>query len=294
MPASPPTPSPSAPLPSSLSPSKVSSFTECALAFRFSAIDRIPQPPTVATVRGTLVHSALEGLIGLDPMDRTPDAAQECLERAVVDLDHDPEWLELALDEAATEKFRAEAATLVRRYFDIEDPTTVAAVGLEMPIAHRLFADDPDRPVVLRGIIDRLERDEQGRLVVTDYKTGRAPADGYQQSRLTGVHIYAYLCEQVHGERPAKVRLLFLGSPAVVEAVPTDQSVRHLERKLTSIWSAIETACARDDFRPKQSRLCSWCAYQQWCPAFGGDPDEARRLHAGTASTLRPDVFDRD
>ncbi|MBU3701602.1 MAG: PD-(D/E)XK nuclease family protein [Acidimicrobiia bacterium] len=281
-------------LPTTLSPSKVSSFTDCALAFRFSAIDRIPQPPTVATVRGTLVHSALEGLIGLDPRDRTRDAALECLERAVAVLDEDPEWSELALDEASTEKFLAESTALVHRYFELEDPTTVDAVGLELPVAHRLFADDPDRPVVLRGIIDRLERDAQGRLVVTDYKTGRAPAEGYQQSRMTGVHIYAYLCERVHGERPSKVRLLFLGSPAVVEAEPTDQSTRQIERKLTSIWNAIETACARDDFRPKQSRLCSWCAYQQWCPAFGGDPEEARRLHAGSAPPPRRDVFERD
>lgn len=281
-------------VPISLSPSKVSSFTDCALAFRFSAIDHIPQPPTVATVRGTLVHSALEGLLGLDPGDRTRDAAQRCLDEAAARLPDDPEWIELALDDAATGKFLAESATLVQRYFDIEDPTAVEAVGLELPVSHRLFADDPERPVVVRGIIDRLERDTDGRLVVTDYKTGRAPAEGYQQSRLTGVHIYAYLCERVHGERPAKVRLLFLGSPAVVEAEPTDQSTRHIERKLVSIWSAIETACARDDFRPKQSRLCSWCAYQQWCPAFGGDPEEARRLHAGTAPPPRQDVFDRD
>ena len=280
--------------PSSLSPSKVSSFTDCALSFRFSAIDRIPQPPTVATVRGTLVHSALEGLLALDATERTRDAAGACLATAVDALPDDPEWIELALDDADTAKFLADADALVTRYFEIEDPTRIEPVGLELPVEHRLFADDPDRPVVLRGIIDRLERDADGRLVVTDYKTGRAPSEGYAQSRLTGVHIYAYLCEQIHGERPSKVRLLFLGSPAIVEAEPTDQSTRQIEHKLTSIWNAIETACARDDFRPKKSKLCSWCAYQQWCPAFGGDPDEARRLHAGTAPAPRRTPFESD
>lgn len=280
--------------PSSLSPSKVSSFTDCALAFRFSAIDHIPQPPTIATVRGTLVHSALEGLLALDPGDRTPDAAASCLADAIGRLPDDPEWNELALDDAAAAKFVADARTLVQRYFDLEDPTAVDAIGLELPVEHPLFADDPDRPVVLRGIIDRLERDADGRLVVTDYKTGRAPAEGYQQSRLTGVHIYALLCERIHGERPARVRLLYLGSPAIVEAAPSDQSTRQIERKLVSIWSAIETACEREDFRPKKSKLCSWCAYQQWCPAFGGDPDEARRLHAGAVPTRRPGVFGSD
>ncbi len=279
--------------PTTLSPSKVSAFTDCALAFRFSAIDRIPQPPTVATVRGTLVHSALEGLLSLDAADRTPEAAAACLADAVTALPDDPEWQQLALDAAAATRFVTDAETLVRRYFEIEDPTTVEPVGLELPVEHPLFTDERS-PVVLRGIIDRLERDGDGRLVVTDYKTGRAPAEGYQQSRLTGVHIYALLCERVHGERPSKVRLLYLGSPAVVEASPTDQSTRQIERKLTSIWSAIETACERDDFRPKQSKLCSWCAYQQWCPAFGGDPDEARRLHAGTAPPPRRVAFESD
>jgi putative RecB family exonuclease len=63
------------PLPTSLSPSKVSSFTDCALAFRFSAIDRLPEPPSLAATRGTLVHAALERLFTLEPPERSRAAA---------------------------------------------------------------------------------------------------------------------------------------------------------------------------------------------------------------------------
>ncbi|MGH9066737.1 MAG: PD-(D/E)XK nuclease family protein, partial [Acidimicrobiales bacterium] len=55
------------PLPSSISPSKVSSFKDCALAFRFSAIDRLPEPSTAPAVKGTLVHRALERLFWTVP-----------------------------------------------------------------------------------------------------------------------------------------------------------------------------------------------------------------------------------
>lgn len=262
-------------LPSSLSPSKVSSFTDCALAFRFSAIDRIPQPPTVATVKGTLVHAALERLLALAPADRTLEAALVCLADATAALPDDPEWIQLDLDDDAQATFHRDADVLVHNYFDLEDPTAVEPIGLELHVEHDLpFADGST--VLLRGIIDRLERDAQGDLIVSDYKTGKAPAEGYQQSRLTGVHIYAFLCEQIYGERPAKVQLLYLGGrPTVVETIPTEQSTRQIERKIRSIWSAIETACSRDDFRPKKSPLCSWCSYKPWCPAFGGDPAEA-------------------
>jgi putative RecB family exonuclease len=54
------------PLPRSLSPSKVASFKDCGLAFKFSAIDRLPEPPSPWATKGTLVHRALE-LLMLDP-----------------------------------------------------------------------------------------------------------------------------------------------------------------------------------------------------------------------------------
>ncbi len=257
-------------LPTSLSPSKVSSFTECALAFRFSAIDRLPDPPTVATVKGTLVHAALERLMALPPEDRTVDAALACLGEARVALDDDPEWVELALDDDAAAELLADADVLVRRYFEIEDPTTIRPIGIELRMEVELDG------LRLRGIIDRLELDEDGELVVTDYKTGRPPNEAYEQSRLGGVHFYAYLCERLFGKRPSKVQLLYLGQPLAITTVPSEQSTRQLERKVRAIWSAIERACERDDFRPKQSRLCNWCAYQTWCPAFGGDPAGAR------------------
>jgi len=269
-------------LPTSLSPSKVSSFTECALAFRFSAIDRLPDPPTAATVKGTLVHSSLERLMLLEPADRTVDAALTCLTEARLALDDDPEWLELALDSTAEAAFMAEADVLVRHYFEIEDPTQVTPIGLELRMEVELEG------LTLRGIIDRLELDADGELVVTDYKTGRAPHETYEQSRLGGVHFYAFLCERLLGRRPARVQLLYLADPVTITTVPSEQSIRQLERKVKAIWNAIERACERDDFRPKQSRLWGWCAYQAYCPAFGGDPDQAREL----AVRLRAEAAD--
>lgn len=267
-------------LPSSLSPSKVSSFTECALAFRFSAIDGLPDPPTVATVRGTLVHAALERLMLRDPSDRGLDAALESLGEATWALAEDDEYLQLGLDGAAEATFLAEAEQLVRRYYELEDPSTVTPIGLELRMELELDG------LRLRGIIDRLELDADGELVVTDYKTGRAPSEAFEQQRLGGVHFYAFLCERLFGKRPARVQLLYLADPVVITTTPSEQSIRGLERKVRAIWSAIERACEREDFRPKQSRLCDYCAYQRFCPAFGGDPDQAREV----AAELRADA----
>ena len=252
-------------LPSSLSPSRLSSFTSCGLQFRFTAIDRLPEPPTIAATRGTLVHAALEELFTLPAPQRVPEAADACLDAAVERLRVDPDWTGLHLDAAGEARMRAEAADLVARYFRLEDPTTVHPVGLELKLEVEVGG------VRLRGIIDRLDLVD-GELVVTDYKTGRAPGDGYARQRMTGVHLYSLMCERWFGRRPVRVQLLHLAEPVKIVAEPTEQSTRGLSRRLEAVWQAVETACEREDFRPRPSPRCDWCAFQQWCPAFGGDP----------------------
>ncbi|MFP5576779.1 MAG: RecB family exonuclease [Acidimicrobiia bacterium] len=255
-------------LPTSLSPSRLSSFTSCGLQFRFSAIDRLPEPPTVAATRGTLVHAALEHLFTLPAPERVPAAAGDCLDAAVERLRTDPDWTGLGLDESGEARMRAEAADLVARYFRLEDPTTVHPVGLELKLEVEVGG------VRLRGIIDRLDLVD-GELVVTDYKTGRAPGDAYARQRMTGVHLYSLMCERWFGRRPVRVQLLHLAEPVAIIAEPTEQSTRGLARRLGAVWQAVEVACEREDFRPRPSPRCGWCAFQEWCPAFGGDPAQA-------------------
>jgi putative RecB family exonuclease len=253
-------------LPSSLSPSKVSSFTDCALAFRFSAIDRLPEPPSAPATKGTLVHAALERLFCLEPHERTLPAGLTALDRAFSELREHPDYTGLELSTADEADFLDDAEQLVRRYFHLEDPSTINPIGLELQLEVQLDT------LRLRGIIDRLELDDEGELVVTDYKTGRVPHEHQERSRLGGVHFYAFLLERLLGQRPARVQLLYLTEPVKITTIPTEQSVRALERKVQAVWSAIERACERENFKPKPSRLCDWCAYQSLCPAFGGDP----------------------
>ena len=169
----------------------------------------------------------------------------------------------------------ADAERLVANYFLLEDPDEVTPVGIELTL------DAPLGDVRLRGILDRLDRRPDGELVVVDYKTGRAPSDAYLQSKLTGVQIYALLCQEVLGRRPVEVRLLHLKEPTVITAEPTDQVIRGQRTKTLAVWSAIERACRDEDFRPKTGPLCRFCRFRDFCPAYGGDPSLAAAALAG-------------
>ena len=257
------------PLPTSLSPSKVASFKDCALAFRFSAIDRVPEPPSAAAAKGTLVHRALELLYIEPPTNRTLDCALAKLAESVPEVLGGREYESLVFTEEEQAQFLNDAERLVRNAFLLEDPSRLRPIGLELRMEAKIGA------LRLRGIIDRLELDDDGGLIVTDYKTGKVPNVNHEQGRLGGVQFYAFLCEQMLGRRPTRVQLLYLSEPVAIVSEPTEQSLRGLRMRASAIWSAVERACDREDFRPKPSGLCNWCSFKQWCPAWGGDPSTA-------------------
>jgi len=176
------------PVPNSLSPSRVESFLSCPLAFRFSSIERLPEPPAPYSTKGSLVHRALELLFTRPNAERTLQQAELAFQQAVAEYRLDPEFTLLGLDTAAEDAFFADGWVLVEKYFQMEDPTTVRDIGLELRLEAQVGS------LTLRGIIDRLELDAEGRLIVTDYKTGRAPSANYEQKSLAGVHFYSFLC----------------------------------------------------------------------------------------------------
>lgn len=251
----------SLPLPSSLSPSKVAAFSECGQAFKFSAIDRVVEPPSPWTAKGTLVHLALERLHADVPAGRrTPEVAAGLVRDAVDEILGSDECD--GLDVGDLGAFVGDAEQLARNVFLLEDPNLVRAVGVELRLEGRVG------DLVLRGVIDRLDLRPDGSLVVVDYKTGRAPGLAAEKARLAGVHFYAYLVEQTFGTLPARVELLHLREPLVLSSVPSERSRTGLRRRAAAMWAAIELACATDGFLPRPGPLCSVCGYRDRCPAW--------------------------
>jgi putative RecB family exonuclease len=257
------------PVPTSLSPSRVESFLSCPLAFRFASIERLPEPPTIHTTRGSLAHRALELLFLRPPGERGVLAAHDAVLAAFDEYATLPDLVELGLAADEHEALLADVHDLVARYLVMEDPNAVREIGLEL----RLEA--PVGELTLRGIIDRLDLDEQGELVVVDYKTGRAPSRNFEQQRMSGVHFYSFLCEAVLGRRPAAIRLMYLRTGEIIEARPSEQSVRYVSTRASAVLGAVRKACETGTFLPRPGALCGSCAFRQWCPAFGGDPELA-------------------
>lgn len=253
--------------PTSLSPSRTSDFLTCPLLYRFRTIDNLPETPTPAALRGTLVHRALEDLFAQSPDRRTVDEAYALLENAFADLERDhPEHVEIlaaeAVDPAAILK---PAIPLLETYFRLEDPRRLEPHQREMGVSAELGTD-----FVIRGFVDRVDRAPDGAIRIVDYKTGRAPAANFEAKAMFQMRFYALIWWRMTQQIPAMLQLIYLGSGDILRYEPDEADLQGTERKILAIREAIHQAGARGDFRATPSRLCDWCSFSKNCPAFGG------------------------
>jgi putative RecB family exonuclease len=252
--------------PSALSPSRAADFMTCPLLYRFRVIDRIPEPPTTATARGTLVHAVLERLFDRPAGERTPAAALDMLV---------PEWerlaeadaglAELFSDDSERARFVAEAAAALDGYFTLEDPRRLEPAQREWYVEAEL-----DSGLRLRGYIDRLDMTKAGDIRIVDYKTGRVPREAYEASALFQMKFYALVIWRLQGVIPRMLQLMYLSDGEVLRYSPDEADLRATQRKVEALWQAIERARVSGDWRPRPSRLCDWCRHKALCPEFGG------------------------
>lgn len=254
-----------------LSPSRAGDFKQCPLLYRFRAVDRLPEVPTKAQVRGTVVHAVLEQLYAMPADERRPERAHALIAPTWERLSTEEPGLTAIFDgESVEEQLAAwleSAGGLVDGYFELEDPRRLEPEACELLVETEL-----DSGVLLRGYIDRLDVAPTGEIRVVDYKTGVAPREIGEAKALFQMKFYALALWRLRGVVPRQLRLMYLADRQSLAYTPDEAELSRFERTLDAIWTAILRAAPTGDFRPNKTKLCDWCSHQAICPAFGGTP----------------------
>ncbi|WP_244960249.1 RecB family exonuclease [Actinomyces faecalis] len=249
-----------------LSPSRAKDFMQCPLMFRLRTVDHLPEPGTLATHKGTLVHAVLERLYDLPASQRTVEAAVEMLPgQWQAHQDKSPEVMELFESPDAVAPWLEEARALVRTYFTMENPTRLE------PAERELFVQTETRSgLLLRGFVDRLDVAADGAMRVVDYKTGKSPSPRFQHDALFQMRFYGLVLWRLRGQAPRRLQLVYLKDGRVLTHDPVLGELDAMETRLDHLWDEVEDCAEQGEFSPRRSRLCDWCAFQSACPLFGG------------------------
>lgn len=253
-----------------LSPSRASDFKTCPQLYKFKSIDKIPTEPTTFQARGTTAHLALERLFTEPAPTRTPERLYDLFREAWAEL-KPLEYPDLFDDLEDERRWGVESLGLLADYFRMEDPSSFEPAELEMDLTVEIG------DMTIRGILDRMERIvEPGpdgtpveHLVITDYKTGKAPPERYATKAFFALKIYALLIRTTRGVTPDRIRLLYLNGPTEYTMSINDAQLDAMQRQLEALWRAIEQAIASEIWPPRVSALCDWCDFKDSiCPAW--------------------------
>ncbi len=143
-------------------------------------------------------------------------------------------------------------------------------VGTEVDLDGVLDCDGS--AVQIRGRLDRLERDSEGRLVVVDIKTGKSPVSKDDAQRHAQLAMYQLAIAEglVHeGDSPGGGRLVYLGKPA--SAGPTERQQDPMTPDGRGQWRELVSRAARatqgPQFTARVNDGCAHCPVRQSCPA---------------------------
>jgi len=244
--------------PAYLSPSSVGTFQQCPLRFKYSRIDKIPEPPTIHTMLGNFVHEILEDLYSFDAKDRTLPVARS-IARDKWDNKYSVETKQLNIDD---HDFRWKAWWCVENLWKCEEPTEVNLESVEFEINGEIHG------VQIKGFVDRFQKDENGKIVIEDYKTGKVPNPRFTDDKFQQLLIYAVMLEELGIGETSEIRLMYLVAPKILSKAVDNQARKKTIKTLVDTKASVDQFCEEGVFPTKAGPLCNWCTFKKICPAW--------------------------
>ncbi|MEV0436217.1 PD-(D/E)XK nuclease family protein [Nocardia sp. NPDC050413] len=252
--------------PIGLSPSTVELLRTCPLRW---ALERHggTDGDNPHAVKGNLVHTLVQALAGNVPEHQVRAA----LDQAWKAIDPATGWhsrQELRRTEAMLETFLAWVRTTRGE---------LTQAGVEVPVDCVLPPRaEGERPVRIRGRVDRLERDAQGRFVIVDVKTGKTPISA--KTVADHAQLATYQVAAAHGAlddedaepgEPGGARLVYVAKPhnktGATERAQDPLDAEGLEQWRTTIHDAA-AATRGPGYLAVRNDGCRHCPVGGSCP----------------------------
>ncbi|MGZ8750979.1 MAG: PD-(D/E)XK nuclease family protein, partial [Pseudonocardia sp.] len=233
-------------------PSAIETFQRCPLRWVLGAVGAEASPDATRTV-GSAVHAVAQQVAeGLLPADAPAVLAAE-----LDQLDLGPGW--------ADQRQRQSAQDMLDRFLRWH-----AANGRELLGAEEDFDVVVGRARI-RGQVDRLERDADGRLVVVDLKTGKTAVRNTEEHGQLAAYQVAIAVGAFgeHGSVPGGAALLQVGTGAKAkeqhqEPLPADVPVA--ETWAGELLAGVGEGMGAATFEVRTGAHCARCPARRTCP----------------------------
>ncbi len=253
----------------SLSATSIESYDRCPLQFKLRRDWKIPGRVSAALHFGQAVHTVLKDFYDALKAGRRR-TLQEVMElfRAQLEAAHVADPVQRAL-------YLRDGERHLTRFVGLHAQQDAGSVlDTERSFEIRIGA------VAVRGRVDRIDRIEGERVIITDYKTGAVRDQRYADQSLQ-LSIYAIAARDSWKLHPERLVLYNLADNSTVETSRTKAELESARERVQEVASRI----AQGDFDPTPGYHCRSCAYRRLCPATEQDVAlPVRAAEAGASS----------
>jgi len=247
-----------------LSYSALEAYQTCPLKFKFREIDRIRTPQTKEAFFGSLIHEILKILH--EPSQLAIPTEEEILK--IFSEKWDPSFYEDPQEETIA---FAQGVKMLKNYYAGNYPARFNIVSLETRFEAPVL--DKGEAHIITGIIDRIDKNENGIFEVIDYKTSKKmPAQKFVDNNLQLAVYHLGVANRwpslVEQNRPVKLSLYYLPHNEKLSTIKNAENINETKEKILGIIDKIKISSAEQSFEPNPGPLCGWCQYQPHCPLF--------------------------
>ncbi len=246
--------------------SKLSTFEQCKLQYKFRYIDKIvPEiERSIEAHLGTSVHNALEWLYNEVKFEKVPEM-DELLIRYIRTWKENYTPKMVIVKASMTDKdYLGKGVQFLIDYYNKNKPFKENTLETEKKIWVNL---DESGKYKIQGFIDRLALNlETGEYEIHDYKTSNSPPKENHGEEDRQLALYAIAIKELFGEEK-EVSLIwhFLAHNKKLVSKRTNEELKNLKEKTIKLIQEIESTTY---FPPNKSPLCDWCQYKDICPAW--------------------------
>lgn len=234
-----------------LSPSKIQTYENCPLQFKFQHVLRVPTPSKTYFGMGTAIHAVAENLTKLQKTGTKPteDLGLEILEK---------QWDTSSYRNQRTKEKqdKDKSKEMVKTYLEWSEKNPNTPVDVEAKFKIKL------NDATISGKIDRVEMTPDGEYEVIDFKTGYAYKTKNTIKDDVQMNVYALGTKKLYGKLPKKASLFYIKFNKIVTHFIEEDKLEEFKETLSNKIDAI----FNEEFdADPEYRKCSRCDYASIC-----------------------------
>lgn len=244
--------------------SKISTFEQCRLKYKYRHIDKIKViETTIEAFLGKTVHNTLEWLYTKVKQNKIPTIEEIINYYSNNWGENYKDSIKIVKENFTTKDYFNKGIKFLIDYYFKHKPFSDNTLEVEKRIIIDLNKDGKYK---LQGYIDRLVHDlEKDQLEIHDYKTANSLPTKEKIENDRQLALYSIAIKELFGDKNVLLIWHYLAHNQKIISQRTNEQLEKLKKEIIELIDKIESTT---EFPPNKSILCNWCEYKSLCPIF--------------------------